>query len=129
MKMFQKRKGRNGFTLIELMIVIAIIGILTLIVIPQVSQYRAKGYMTAAKVDAKNTYMAVEAWKIDNPGGTPPAEKIFPNAAGKTYTAARTSAGVAIDIAEGGSVTVTHTNLTGSYIMAADTGAVTDTLK
>ncbi len=129
MQVFHKRKGQKGFTLIELMIVIAIIGILALIAIPQYGQHRAKGYMTAVKVDAKNAYTAVEVWRTDNPGVTPPAEKILPNAVGKTYTAFRASTGVTIDIAEGGMVTASHANLTGSYIIAADTGAVTDTLK
>jgi type IV pilus assembly protein PilA len=129
MQVLHKKKGQKGFTLIELMIVIAIIGILALIAIPQYSQYRAKGYMTAVKTDAKNAYTAVEAWRTDNPGVTPPAEKILPSAVGKTYTAFRTSVGVTMDIAEGGMVTASHVNLTGSYIIAADTGAVTDTLK
>jgi hypothetical protein len=40
----------------------------------------------------------------------------------------RASTGVTIDIAAGGQVTVTHTNLNGSLILAANTGAETNTL-
>lgn len=52
--MLQKlRSNKEGFTLIELMIVIAIIGILAAIAIPNFIAYRNKAYCTAVESDAQ----------------------------------------------------------------------------
>jgi type IV pilus assembly protein PilA len=66
--MITKMNARNekGFTLIELMIVIAIIGILAAIAIPQFSAYRIRGYNASAESQVRNVATALEAYFVDN---------------------------------------------------------------
>jgi len=60
------KKNEEGFTLIELMIVIAIIGILAAIAIPQFSAYRTRSFNSASTADVRNAATAQEAYFVDN---------------------------------------------------------------
>ena len=51
-----------GFTLVELLIVVAIIGILAAIAIPQFSRYRQSSYNSAAVSDLRNSKVSLESY-------------------------------------------------------------------
>ncbi len=59
-------KQKKGFTLIELMIVIAIIGILAAIAIPQFAAYRTRGFNASSESDLRNMITSQEAYFADN---------------------------------------------------------------
>ncbi len=52
-------QNKNGFTLIELMVVIAIIGILAAIAIPNFISYRNKSYCSGVESDANNLAVSI----------------------------------------------------------------------
>jgi prepilin-type N-terminal cleavage/methylation domain-containing protein len=76
MKLFYKTKGRTyrqaGFTLIELMVVIAIIGLLASIITVSLSSAQAKGRDAKRVADIRTIQLALEEYYNDN-GNYPPA--------------------------------------------------------
>ena len=57
---------RTGFTLVELLIVIVIIGVLAAIAVPKFANSKTKAYVTAMKSDLRNLMSAEEAFFVDS---------------------------------------------------------------
>jgi type IV pilus assembly protein PilA len=60
--MLDRMKGQKGFTLIELMIVVAIIGILAAIAIPNFLRYQAKSRQSEAKTNLSAIFVSQTAF-------------------------------------------------------------------
>jgi prepilin-type N-terminal cleavage/methylation domain-containing protein len=75
--MCKQFKGQKGFTLIELMIVVAIIGILAAIAIPNFLAYQAKSKQSEAKVSLGAIFTSVVAFQAEsNPTTYMPAVNV-----------------------------------------------------
>ncbi len=59
------RRASRGFTLLELMVVIVIIGVLAALIAPQVLNRVGQAKATAAKADLSNLMNALKMYKLD----------------------------------------------------------------
>ena len=73
------KKNQKGFTLIELMIVVAIIGILAAIAVPNFISYRNKAKVSTALETASSIRGAISGYAADSIGNSFPTEALIPD--------------------------------------------------
>ena len=65
-KVIHRTKRSRGFTLIEIMVVVVIMGVLAALVVPKLLSSTGESKVAAAKVDIATIMQALKLYKLDN---------------------------------------------------------------
>lgn len=102
--MFKNLKNKKGFTLIELIVVVAIIGILVALLVPSVNGYIEKAKIAVAQADVKAVDLAVTLATLDAEVNATP-HFFGTSATAKTYYGVGLTRGKAVVTSPVGKVT------------------------
>jgi type IV pilus assembly protein PilA len=131
-KLRRRVGGDHGFTMIELLVVVVIIGILVAIAVPVYLNYRKGAANKSAMADVRGAIATVEQYYTDNgnkyPSVTAPATGLESATAGASITLAAQSGGAAgtISVSPGNKLRLHNVGPDVSYIICgfnADGGA------
>ena len=114
-----QRRSEAGFTLVELLVVVVIVGIIAAIAIPTFLDQRAGAQNAAAQSDLRNAATAQEAYYLQEGSYSSSIEELpgFNNTDGVTISA--TSAGD-----DGFCLQATHESTEDTFYFGSDTGRV-----
>jgi len=82
----QTSRSTDGFTLVELMIVVAIIGILAAVAVPSYNKFQAQARQSEAKMSLSGVYMAEKSFATNADNFSGCLNSLLPDAKAEYYT-------------------------------------------
>jgi prepilin-type N-terminal cleavage/methylation domain-containing protein len=111
------RRDRKGFTVIELLVVVLILGILATVAIMAMLSFKEKGGVATLRSDLKSAYKTSLQYYVDVPSGTVTLDIL------QSY-GYRRSKNIALDVVDGNdgslNITAVHSGVAGVYQVDQD---------
>lgn len=130
---FYKKSDPKGFTLIELMVVVALIAIISIIVWPKVSEYRESKYLDLMRKDSDSVRVAEAKYFADKKTyvegtstNTPPLTNLAKYGLNKISADNKVVVTKVSDITKDFKVTVTSSKVAGKVVVYDSTTGKTD---